>query len=476
MTASRILIVRLPCHKVFPTGPVYLMSSLHRAAPHVAQEVLDLALVDRRSQGGEIRRAIADFHPDVIAFSWRDMQIFSPQYLDGALRDAFIFFYDSSPARRLRAAFRGLRDIVTYRTSIAHNLALVRRTAAGNPSITIALGGPSVRIFGDRLRRRLPRRVHTFTESCRDGFFDLIGIAMRPDPIEPEIDLGVVEASFPLWEAYRGEAVGVQTKQGCPHACLYCLYGFLEGKTVRRREPGLVVREIEGYARRWGARRFWFADAQLLSEHRDREHLTAILEGIVRMDIPIQWSGFIRIHEIDGALASLMVRSGLCDLEVSLNSGARSVLDELKLGFSVDEVMKGFEVLKAAGYAGKVLVNLSLNAPGETRDTLLETMETMKRIRRIFGESRVVPVVFFLAIQPHTGLERKAQANGAIKAGYDPLSVLPWNVIRLIHNPAPLGKLIGRSCAAVFDRGGDHVGETILAAIETELRAEASVE
>jgi len=473
MAASRILIIRLPCHKVFPTGPVYLMSSIHRAAPGVAQKVLDLALVDRRSRAGEIRHAIAGFRPDVIAFSWRDMQIFSPQYLDGALRDAFIFFYDSSPARKLRAAFRGLRDIVTYRSSIAHNMALVRTTAAAHPSVTIALGGPSIRIFGDRLRRRLPKRVHTFTETCLDGFFDLIGIAMRPDPIEPEIDLTFVESSFPQWEAYPDEVVGVQTKQGCPHACLYCLYGFLEGKTVRRREPGLVVREIEGYARRWGSRRFWFADAQLLSEHRDREHLSAILEGIIRLDLPIQWSGYMRIHEIDRTLASLMVRSGLCDLEVSLNSGAQSVLDELKLGFSVDEVMKGFEVLKAAGYTGKVLVNLSLNAPGETRDTLLETMETMRRIRRIFGDSQVVPVVFFLAIQPHTGLERKAQANGRIKAGYDPLSVLPWNVIRLIYNPAPLGKLIGRSCATVFDRGGDHVGETILAAIETELKAAA---
>lgn len=474
MAASRILIVRLPCHKVFPTGPVYLMSAINRAAPAIAQKVLDLAVVDRRRQAGALTQAIASFQPNVIAFSWRDMQIFSPQYLDGAMRDAFIFFYDSSPTRKLRAAFRGLRDIVTYRSSIARNLALVQKTAAAHPLVTIALGGPSIRIFGDRLRSRLPKRVHTFTETCLDGFFDLIGLAMPPDPIEPEIDLDVVEASFPQWEAYRDEVVGVQTKQGCPHACLFCLYGFLEGKTVRRREPARVVREIEGYARRWGSRRFWFVDAQLLSEPRDREHLREILEGIVKMDLPIQWSGYVRIHEIDRSLASLMVHSGLSDLEVSLNSGAQAVLDELKLGFSVEEVMKGFEVLQASGYEGKVLVNLSLNAPGETRETLLETMETLKRIRKIFGEKRVVPVVFFLAIQPHTGLERKAQANGHIKEGYDPLSVLPWNIIKLIYNPAPLGRLIGKSCAMAFDQGGDNVGETILAAIEGALKVDAS--
>jgi len=100
MAASRILIVRLPCHKVFPTGPIYLMSAINRAAAGIVQHVLDLALLDRRRQAGALRQAIASFRP------------------------------------------------------------------------------------------------------CLDGFFDLIGLGMRPDPIEPEIDLKAVEASFPQWEAW----------------------------------------------------------------------------------------------------------------------------------------------------------------------------------------------------------------------------------------------------------------------------------
>lgn len=71
MAASCILIVRLPCHKVFPTGPIYLMSAINRAAPGIVQHVLDLALLDRRRQAGALRQAIAGFRPNVIAFSWR---------------------------------------------------------------------------------------------------------------------------------------------------------------------------------------------------------------------------------------------------------------------------------------------------------------------------------------------------------------------------------------------------------------------
>jgi hypothetical protein len=467
----RVLIVRLPCHKVYPTGPVYLFSAIHRAAPDAALRLLDLALIQRRGQARAVEDACAEFRPDVIAFSLRDIQIFSPQDMDGAMRDAFVFFHDPSIARKLASAFKGLWDIITYRSSLAHNMRLVRRTAARHPSIDVALGGPSIKIFEDRLRRHLPASIRMYARDDVQEFLSHHGMALPPSPLEPGIDFAALEAAFPQWKEYRGEMIGVQTKQGCPHGCLFCLYGFIEGRTVRRREPARVVAELQEYARRWGARKFWFADAQLLSSAADRGHLSAILQGVIDAQLDIQWSGYLRIHEIDAPLASLMVRSGLCDLELSLSSGAPTVLEELKLGFTMEQVLQGCETLAAAGYAGRVMINLALNSPGETRETLRQTIAAVRRIREVFAPLRVVPVVFFLAIQPHTGLERRAIAVGHIKAGYDPLSVLPWDVIRLIYNPPPLGKMIGRACAAAFQRGGDEAGDMVLAALEAGLQS-----
>ena len=469
MPCSRMLIARLPCRKVFPAGPVYLMSLLMRASPRLRIKLLDLALVEQGRRRDALESAVREHSPDVIAFSWRDMQIFSPQDIDGGLRDAFIFFHDASPARRMGAAFRGLRDMLSYASAMGENLRLIRDAVRAHPDLEFALGGPSVRIFGDRLSDRLPRQVKIFPEQSLDRFFRALGLTVPDHPEEPCIDLEAVERSFPQWLDYRAEAIGVQTKQGCPHSCLYCLYGFLEGKSVLRREPARVVSEIGAYARRWGARRFWFADAQLLSEPADHGHLALILEGLEREKLSLQWGGYLRIHEVDRALGRLMVRSGLTDLEVSLNSGAQEVVDELQLGFSVDQAMKGFRVLKESGYAGKVLVNLSLNAPGETVRTLRRTLERVDEIKGIFGADRVVPVVFFLAIQPHTGLEHRALEDGRIRKGYDPLSVLPWNVLRLIYNPPPLGGMIGRSCARAFAAGGG--SDMILGMIAREIAA-----
>ncbi len=467
---SRILTVRLPCKKVYPLGPIYLMGVLKRAAPHSSQKLLDLALVKPDQRITALQETIRKYKPDVIAFSWRDIQVFSPQDMDPAMRDAFVFFHDTSPVRRAVAAIRGVGHILTYHSGITENLRLIRTALNISPGSAIAVGGPSVKIFGERFRPKVPSQVHMFSKDNLDGFFQHVGLPIPKDPLEPGLDLKFLETAFPEWGVYREEQIGVQTKQGCPHNCLYCLYGFLEGREVQRRDPAKVVKEIKEYYQRWGSRRFWFTDSQLLSDPKDHEHFSTILEGLLNERLKIHWSGYLRINKLDQALADLMVRSGLCELEISLNSGSQVVLDQLHMGFSVEEVIKGCEILREAGYPGRVLMNLSLNAPGETRETLIETIKVMRRIRNIFGDDRVVPVIFFLAIQPHTGLEQRALKDGYISKGYDPLSAYPWDVRKLIYNPPPLNKLIGRCCARAFRRRDGNAGVRILTSLEEELR------
>ena len=87
--------------------------------------------------------------------------------------------------------------------------------------------------------------------------FPFLGLTPPDDPFEPMLDLSAIEQVFPQWTAYTDNEIGVQTKRGCPQHCLYCLYGYLEGRQVRRRPPERVVQEIAGYCERWGTRRFW---------------------------------------------------------------------------------------------------------------------------------------------------------------------------------------------------------------------------
>ncbi|MGD0230519.1 MAG: radical SAM protein [Syntrophorhabdales bacterium] len=442
---------------------------MRRASPEARLHLLDLAIIDRASRRRALKDAIEGFRPDAIAFSWRDVQVFSPHDMDGAMRDAFTFFYDPSPFARARAAVAGLCHILSYRAALSDNLSLIRAACAIAPSALIAVGGPSVTIFGDLLRPRMPDRVHLVPSLV--GLFPLLGLPVPEDPFEPMLDLAALVRSFPQFPAYANEEIGVQTKRGCPLSCLYCLYGFLEGRRIVRRQPERIVREIENYHKRWGSRRLWFVDAQLLSDPPDDAHLQEILERMAARRLDLGWSGYIRVNRLTSALAGMMVKTGLRDIEIALNSGAQPVLDELRMGFSAGDVVEGLRVLDSAGYRGGVKIDLSLNSPGETRQTLKETIRVIERIRAIFGADRVRPVVFFLAIQPHTGLEKKALADGSLRKGYDPISVWPWSIRNLIYNPPPLGGIVGRSCSRAFRAPEEERGDMILSNLEAALSA-----
>ena len=252
MAYPRVLLVRLPCRKVYPIGPVYVAAALRRAAPLLPLQLLDLALIDPGSRKGVLTETLRLFRPDAVAFSWRDVQVFSPQDMDGAMRDAFTFFYDPSPFRKARAAVAGLFHIFSYRNALAGNLSLIREARKTAPSALVAVGGPSIRIFEEPLRRHMPDQVRLITDL--EQLFPLLGVPAPENLLEPMLDLEALERVFPQWAAYRTEEIGVQTKRGCPHNCLYCLYGFLEGRQIRRREPDRVVREIEAYHTRWGGK------------------------------------------------------------------------------------------------------------------------------------------------------------------------------------------------------------------------------
>jgi radical SAM superfamily enzyme YgiQ (UPF0313 family) len=130
---------------------------------------------------------------------------------------------------------------------------------------------------------------------------------------------------------------------------------------------------------------------------------------------------------------------------LSITSGSQKLVDFMKMGYKIDKVIDACKLIKEAGYEGQeVILNYSFNAPNETKETLWESIDTYKKITDIFGKDRVLPYIFFLGIQPHTGLEKYAIETGHIRPGYDPLAINPRTAKKLIYNPAPFNKFLGR--------------------------------
>jgi len=468
-----VLYVFLPCKKVYPTGITYLADFIHRRRPDVRQRIVDLSLYPRSERQRVLRETAAEFKPELVCFSWRDIQIFSPHEGDASLEHAFNFYYSSNPLKRIVASFQGLQNLYRYYQDIRSNLSYPWLMDKEFPHTRLMIGGGAFTAFADQLIEKLPKGILGILGEGEDAILKVLnnepltderfivrengsiqkGTKHTPAMLDSlTVDLPYLTSIFPQYQEYVGECIGVQSKRGCPYDCSFCLYPYIEGKRVRYRPAENVVKDISQYYHQWGARRFWFTDAQFITGKDAYPQCTEILERIIKEGLDIEWSGYIRTSLITADFAKLMVKSGVGDLEVAITAGSQKVLNSMHMGFKLEHLYDGCRYLKEAGFNGRVILNYSLNSPDETEETLLQSIESYKVVASILGEDRVFPLMFFLGVQPNTDLEQRLLSEGYLSAGYNPLSLTPWNIKKMLYNPAPLNKLIAKACLTAWSR------------------------
>ena len=470
---NSILYIFLPCKQVYPLGCTYLAEYVHRQHPEVRQRILDLSQIAPGERARAVRETAEAVRPDLVCFSWRDIQIFSPHEGDSSLEQAFTFYYSNNPLKKLAASISGVKSLYKYYSGIRANLAhawLIRKTC---PDAQIMIGGGAFGAFADQLIEKLPDGTIGILGEGEEALLKVV----EGKPLDGErfitrqngktikglgqsytdlstlsVDLPYIASIFPQYQAYAHDCIGVQSKRGCPYDCAFCLYPYLEGKSVRYRPAALVAKDIAEHYHQWGTRRFWFTDAQFITGKAAYPQCTEIMERIIAGKLELEWSGYIRTSLITADFARLMVRSGVGDLEVAITSGSQEVLNGLHMGFMLDRLYDGCRYLAEAGFKGKIILNYSLNAPDETEATLRDSIESYKKVAAILGEERVFPMMFFLGIQPNTDLENRLLEEGYLTSGYNPLMLTPTSIRKLLYNPAPLNKLIGKACLAAWTR------------------------
>ncbi len=490
----RLLHVRLPCRKIYPAGSVYLADYIYRATG-AEQRIIDLALIDKDGRKKFLRREIERFGPDVVAFSWRDIQIFSPDHGDRSLENAFRFYYSPNPLVKARAALAGISSILDYHTRIKENMGYIRDTAKWYDG-RIVVGGPAVSVFPEHVIGRLEEGILGVVGEGEHVMTKIVEGVENKDLLDERVvfkhkgriyrgekkrfvkaeELGPVNYEyvaeiFPQMKEYLGEYVGVQTKRGCLHRCMYCLYPYIEGKVVRCRRPEDVASEISQLHHAFGVKKIWLVDSQFIPGRTYVPRCIDTLDAVIKEKVDIEWGGYIRIENITVALAERMLRSGIMQFELSIASGSQRVIDFLTLDYKIKDIFRACEKIKKAGHEDqRILLNFSLNAPTETRESLLESVAAYKKIEDVFGEEHVNPVIFFLGIQPHTRLEKYAIEHNMLPKNYDPLSLSPRSIRKLIYNPPPLDKVIARACLRAWQEvDRDQVGKYVMEHLETRL-------
>jgi len=494
---SSVLYVRLPVWKIWPGGLVYLADFIHKQRPDIAQEILDLALVPPDRRRAVLRARLLATRPDVVAFSWRNMQTFGPHPENDALEVVMNFDHSPSLWRRAKAAWSAFGIIWDYGAARLRNFGYLRLARRLLPDSRLVVGGPAVSIFGKYVALKCPSDTVVVAGegeeamlSVVDGYASPAGhhwyknrfgeILHRPAAENFDlarltaVDFAYIESIFAGFRDYLGEAVGVHTKRGCPFQCHFCLYNKIEGDRQRYRDPVEVAKEVETLNKVYGVKHIWFTDAQFCSTQRSTQHVEAILDEMIARRLDVRWTGYLRLNHLTPGIAAKMLASGLESIDLSF-TGTQEVIDSLTLGYNLEQQMAAFRMFKEAGHSDQqVKLYMPLNAPGETTRTLLATAALIRELYDMFGRENVLPFIFFIGVQPDTPIERRLIAAGYLAADYDPLTLNPFLIKKLLYNPPPLGRLIGRAYLEAFDSRGvadDYVGRATMEILERKLAA-----
>jgi anaerobic magnesium-protoporphyrin IX monomethyl ester cyclase len=166
--------------------------------------------------------------------------------------------------------------------------------------------------------------------------------------------------------------------RGCPYDCSFCSTAAVwGGHYCAMRSATNVLDEIEEVVDRFGVYGFEFAD-ELTTLRKDR--LVEFCNGIHerRLD-KVRWVCSSTVRQMDYDTARMMKEAGCSMVYMGVESGSPEILKNLNKRIAIDEVINAFEVTRKAGL--RRCACFMIGAPGETAETVQQSIDLARRIR-----------------------------------------------------------------------------------------------
>jgi len=189
---------------------------------------------------------------------------------------------------------------------------------------------------------------------------------------------------------------------------MYCTYPGIEGRRLRLFDPQAVAQEwvqlIEA-----GAKFLFVADA-VFNAHVS--HNLRVAEQLTGAGCRVPWCAFFApLRPREGYYVQL-AKAGLTHVEFGTESLSARMLQTYRKPFTCEHVKQAHQAARAAGL--HVAHYFMLGGPGESRETVLETLDGCEQLHS-------AALFFFCGVRiyPGTSLHESALAEGQVKADQD---------------------------------------------------------
>lgn len=347
---------------VIPIGLLSIASFLQQ--DHHEISLLDLCLEDVKEFESIIHKRILESKPDIIGISIRNLDNgFGYNRID------YLSIYDS---------------VVNH----------CQKYTKGK----IVLGGPAFSILPTHFIMRYPKCIGIVGEG-EEVFTTLISSIRENRPLtdvpnvisshngeihflkqNKYIDINSLPSpAFDLisLDSYLKNSDGgnIQTKRGCPFKCIFCSYPLIEGRKIRLKNLKKVVCELQDLKVK-GFRYVHFVDSVF---NYPEEHAIKICREIKRRGIDdIEWDAYFSPAFFSEELAQELKGAGCRGIIFGTDTASDTMLANLRKPFSKERIKKTTEICHKYGL--DFAHHLLLGGPGETEETIYDTLYFMKKL------------------------------------------------------------------------------------------------
>jgi len=344
---------------IAPIGLDYVAGYARRAGHRV--EILDLCLAN--DPNGELARHFADHRPDLVGLSFRNMD-------DCFWPSAEWFLPElNQTVERLRT----LTDSPIVLGGVGFSIFAARIVEETGADFGIrgdgeqAVVGLLEELQGGRRFDRVPGLVWS------DGGTIRTNRPAWPREVSPPVGRDAVDN---LTYFRRGGQIGLDTKRGCDRPCVYCADRLAKGTAARLRDPRQVADEFEALLAQ-GVDVLHLCDSEFnIPAHHARE----VCDELIRRDLGrrVRWYAYLAVVPFDDDLARRMARAGCVGINFTGDSASPTMLSTYRQSHRPEDLHNALCICR--NHNIRIMIDLLLGGPGETPQTVAQTIRFLKRI------------------------------------------------------------------------------------------------
>jgi anaerobic magnesium-protoporphyrin IX monomethyl ester cyclase len=167
----------------------------------------------------------------------------------------------------------------------------------------------------------------------------------------------------------------IMSSRGCPFQCSFCVASQMFGAGFRSRNSKNVLDELEWLRDEYGAQGISFQDDTLTF---NKKRILEICDGIIERKINLRWGCGTRADVVTKEILAKMQKAHCDEICFGVESGCQRIRDALKKRVSTEQIENAIKWAKEAGIF--VTASIILGYPGETKETLTQTLEFIRKV------------------------------------------------------------------------------------------------